>query len=366
MNKVFFLGVLVLAIIGFSTGCSNELDVNGEWKDIGVVYGLLNASESRQIIRVNKAFLDTEAPYTGGETIAQIADSLYYPESITVYLERYNFLNTNTGKPEGFENSVALTRALASEIGLPAKDPGIFSNDPYYVYYTDVQINPLKFYQVKFTTESGEVITASTPVVESFDVILPIQPPSGGMFFSNTSSNTFVWKKPANAFAFDVVLNIQYDEIDELDYTIVEPKSLDIVLESNKHISEFSSTGVANLNYSLDWDDFLNQLSNKIQVKTGIFRQLKTMSFKVYGGSQQLYNYYQIALASQSSINNGSANDPYTNVENGVGLLASTNVASRTYDQFHVQTLEDLSCNSITADLKFAPSTESPNWPYCQ
>ncbi|MBK9627952.1 MAG: hypothetical protein IPO56_09700 [Flavobacteriales bacterium] len=38
-------------------GCSSELDINAPYKDITIVYGLLDSHDPIQFIKVNKAFL---------------------------------------------------------------------------------------------------------------------------------------------------------------------------------------------------------------------------------------------------------------------------------------------------------------------
>ena len=49
--------LLGFALILFS-GCDNEVDINADWKETIVVYGLLNPNDSIQYIKVNKAFLN--------------------------------------------------------------------------------------------------------------------------------------------------------------------------------------------------------------------------------------------------------------------------------------------------------------------
>ena len=66
--------------------CSNDFDLVDTWKDIPIVYGLLNVNDSVQYIRVEKAFLDEE---TSALVIAQEPDSLYYG-NISVELEERN------------------------------------------------------------------------------------------------------------------------------------------------------------------------------------------------------------------------------------------------------------------------------------
>ena len=82
MKKLLLL-LPVLALI--LSQCSNDFDVTADWKEIPVVYAFLNPKDSAHYIRVEKAFLD---PETSAYTIADIADSLYYPaDAIAVFIE---------------------------------------------------------------------------------------------------------------------------------------------------------------------------------------------------------------------------------------------------------------------------------------
>jgi hypothetical protein len=79
MNKMG--AILVLLATCFFTSCKNDVEINGEWKDISVVFGLLNQSDTAHYVRISKAFLGE------GDALvfAQQFDSLYYrPELLEV------------------------------------------------------------------------------------------------------------------------------------------------------------------------------------------------------------------------------------------------------------------------------------------
>ncbi|MEL6651823.1 MAG: hypothetical protein AAFQ87_13555 [Bacteroidota bacterium] len=53
----FYSGCVALLLMGLLNACSTEVKLNAEPKDIWVVYGILNANDSVQYIRVSRAFL---------------------------------------------------------------------------------------------------------------------------------------------------------------------------------------------------------------------------------------------------------------------------------------------------------------------
>ena len=55
--------------------CDNELDVAAQWKEIAIVYALLDPKEDVNYIRIQRAYLDEK---TGALSFSDIPDSLYF------------------------------------------------------------------------------------------------------------------------------------------------------------------------------------------------------------------------------------------------------------------------------------------------
>ena len=50
--------LLLATILGlFVASCKKDLNINDEWKEITVVYGLLNVNDSIHYVKITKAFL---------------------------------------------------------------------------------------------------------------------------------------------------------------------------------------------------------------------------------------------------------------------------------------------------------------------
>ena len=67
--KRIYLILSVFSILFIS--CETDVDVNAEWEEIVVVYGLLDQGQELQFVKVNKAFLGDDAAYI----MAQQSDS---------------------------------------------------------------------------------------------------------------------------------------------------------------------------------------------------------------------------------------------------------------------------------------------------
>ncbi|KAA3638695.1 MAG: hypothetical protein DWQ02_04770, partial [Bacteroidetes bacterium] len=74
MDYMKNIGLILLATLSI-TACTTDFQLEGEWKDIPVVYGFISVADTAHYIRVEKAFLE---PGGDANQIAQIADSLYY------------------------------------------------------------------------------------------------------------------------------------------------------------------------------------------------------------------------------------------------------------------------------------------------
>ena len=73
MNRFYvFLAAIFLAFAFVS--CDKDLQINDDYKDITIVYGLLNPNDSLSYIRIEKAFLSDGDIFQA----AQIPDSNLY------------------------------------------------------------------------------------------------------------------------------------------------------------------------------------------------------------------------------------------------------------------------------------------------
>src|ERR1700722_3574820 len=138
---------LALAVIGF-TGCSNNLNVNAPYKDITVVYGLLDQNDTTHYIRINKAFLGQG----NANTMAQVYDSINYPAgALTVSLQDYD---PNGDPPTNLP--------LSTTMNIPVS-PGVLSYPNQIEYYTKAALNPNDLFKLVITNnQTGKVVTGST------------------------------------------------------------------------------------------------------------------------------------------------------------------------------------------------------------
>src|ERR1051326_8629009 len=108
MKKIFFL--LPIIASAFFSGCNNDIDINEQWKEIPVIFGLLDQSDSVQYIKINKAFLGK----ANALVMASNYDTVSYGNVLDVKIKEVS------------NNVVINTFTLQQDSGI-AKDPGVFA-----------------------------------------------------------------------------------------------------------------------------------------------------------------------------------------------------------------------------------------------
>ena len=82
MKKIF---ILLSIFVFLFISCETDFDVNAEWKETTVVYGLLDASADTQYIKINKAYLGEG----DAMMMAQYSDSINFnPNDLEVKLHK--------------------------------------------------------------------------------------------------------------------------------------------------------------------------------------------------------------------------------------------------------------------------------------
>src|SRR5687768_1893340 len=112
MRNLLFI-MLAAIFLTQATGCSEDFEVAAPYKDITIVYGLLDVKDTAHYIRIQKAFLDESKSAIG---MAKEADSSFYNQLDVKVLE------LNSGS---LTKLIQLTRVDLADEGYP-KDPGSF------------------------------------------------------------------------------------------------------------------------------------------------------------------------------------------------------------------------------------------------
>ena len=300
--------------------CSTDVELYADYKDIPVIYGLLDAKADTNFVRINRAFSSSNDHPINAYEVALIADSCNYPGKLDARIIGYKI---------GFGNQyMPFDTIYLDTITIHDKDMGIFYAPHQKVYYTTEtfrQNDDNNHYKYRLAIyKDNDTITSETGIVggENFK-ILTFQT----SFISDSTSNTakITFKPADNAAVYDVKMFFNYKEKrgSTMEYKQVKwdfgTKSIDEL-----HYED----GTYEVSYGMNSLFYL--LEAAIGADTiGVTRYFdeEPIDIVIAAGGEELYNYIQI----NSQAGGLSQTIPdYTNVSGGYGVFSSRINLSRT------------------------------------
>ena len=319
--KKLFLSLSLLASLAFFNACTTDVELYADYKDIPVVYGLLDASQDTNFIRINRAFSGNNDNPINAAEVALIADSSNYPGKLRAYIEEYTQGYGGHYQPTGYTIEL-------DTITIHDKEDGIFYSPNQKVYWTDqpfhVNTETAKYRYKIFVHKGNDTITAETNMVggENFKIITESL---GFMAEENDFTGKIKFRLADNAVFYDIKMVFYYRESvnggpltdKQVSYSF-GVKTLDDLTQENDWV------------YSASYG--MNTLFNLLETAIGgdtvinenhpnVFRYFDEKPMKVFlsAGGDELYNYIQI----NSQTGYAQSVPDYTNVNGGYGVFSS-------------------------------------------
>ncbi len=298
MKKITFL--FLLSSILFSS-CETDFTVNADWKEVTVVYGLLDQSQEKQYIRINKAFLGNENAYV----MASVADSINYnPNNLEVKIEKLSA-----------SGNVLATKILTDTIMF--KEDGLFSVEEniIYVFDTDNFLNEEKEYKLTITNKiSGNIISSQTKLIHNLSLMSAFNNSAYKMgFYSQTgdfSNTTIEWTHSKNAAIYQMTLFVSYTEYGA--DTIVK------TVQKVYPIIEYD--GNPNMSQQITGEEFFNLLAYNIPSSTTVNRRINNLDVLFSVGTADLNTYINLNEPPTGIV---QERDLFTNIDGGIGLFTA-------------------------------------------
>lgn len=358
--------ILLFFLFGI-TACETDFDVTSDWKEIPIVYGLLDRSNSVQYIRINKSYLGE----VDALDAAQVLDSLYFDESMEVRIKSFRFgIGSNPDNPNlfnyqdniNYDRNDVLERVRLEDEGYEKED-GTFANDPAYVYKYTRQLDEDRGYVLEFTTPAGEKIRAFTPIVEDIKITRPQEGSNLNLEIANNSEDFEVrWNNADNASIFDITFDLVYSEAPTIDLENDVFKSIVWTPVRNYDVEQ-AAIGTNYYSRSIQKESFYNYLNSVIPKDDSKLRFLQSLRIKVFGANEEYRNYIN-ANAAQTGISSGQVKPEYSNIDGGLGIFSTVSESQVSIIQFLNE--DEWACEyDIISELNFAPSEGNTNWPYC-
>lgn len=311
--------------------CKKELNVNADWKDITVVYGLLNQNDTAHYLRITKAFLGPG----NALDFAKIPDSSYYHDSLAVRMEEWN-------------GSTLLKTFLFRDTLLTDKEAGdsVFYFPEQIVYKTKGTLNVDNIYRIFIVnTNTGKEITAETELVHPFTIERPLPPPAKATFQAGKTTQT-IWYTAQNGRRYQLLIRFHYIEYQIADTSQKEDKYVDWLIFSN--IKSQNLDGGVKMEYPVSGDAFFIVLGGNIPVNPNVTRAARDAEYIFTVAADDLNTYMEVTEPSNSLI---QERPPFTNIVNGIGLFSSR--YNNRVDNSRVLQISDMT----KAELKTNPNT---------
>lgn len=276
------------------------------WKDIPVVYGLINRVDSAQYIRVEKLFVDEDIPAV---EMAKVADSIYY-QNVKVSL-----INL-TSKRE-----VELLKVDGTSEGY-VRNPGPFVQVPNFLYKLKTTQLPMSggdSILLKIDRGDGKaLITSRIQLIRDFDFT---SPPSTNreVQFKPEFPQTFSWQKPKSSQIFDFDIIVVVQETNTVSGSVLV-KPLRWVLKKGDLANSVTVGGL----------QFYNFLKENLVVDPALKREVLRLDFMVRAGGPEVYDFNTIVNAN-TGITASQEIPRYSNMSEGFGLFSSIHRTERSF-----------------------------------
>jgi hypothetical protein len=323
MNKLLFSFLLIITI-GFIS-CETDIDVNAEYKDIPVVYAIINPADTTKsieanpdypnhYIKINKAFLGDASALD----LAADANNFNYNDGdLDVTIEEIDASGAVV-------NSYLLTRTV-NEI---PKDQGIFDNSTNVLYkFIEPNINRDNTYRLNiYNTVLDKEITAETEIVNEIIVSDPVNTGQKFSFWigtlagGNENAKTIKVTTKPDVGRVSAKFIFNYYDVYKLS-SGKDSVARSVVMPLGETITT-TSLGEESLEWEIKGGTFFENVASAVpDMPTDLsHRRLNNISLEFAVAGTDLNTYMQVNAPS-TSVNQDKPS--YTNVTNGLGVFSS-------------------------------------------
>ena len=321
MKKHIFL-FSVLAGLTLLNACSTDVDLYAEYKDVPIIYAMLDSRADTNYVKITRAFCGTNDNPIDANEVALIYDSSNYPGKLDARI--YELKNTYSGTYEPTGRVMVLDTMMIHD-----KEMGTFYAPDQMVYYTtepfnaNTESNKYK-YRLVVVKPDGDTLTASTNMVgdEEFSIM------SAGVNFQLAPTDDLgriFFRADGTAALYEVAMQFNYWE--QLAGHEMKLKHIRRAF-GTRTIDQFihNAGNSYYLEYSQNW--LFNTLALAIGGDTivdpdhpNVVRYADDFVISISAAGEDLYYYY--------TSNHAQLDSPvgfvsiYSNIKGGYGLFSS-------------------------------------------
>jgi|GEM_PF-1527572 len=347
--------LLALGIVGLLTACDNDLKINADWKDVPVVYGLLNVEDTVHYIKLNKAFLGEQDMMV----MAQDFYSLHYhPDTIGLRLVEYQKIGNQ------FEVRSIIQMEPTEEI---VKPPGDFHSDRQIIYKTSEEINMNRFYDAEVYRKSVNAVIAHCTIPVQMVKPINFSKPSQGIPLNMVPGSypaKAEWNTVSGGKLYEMKMLMRYVEQIKADLSDTVHKSIEWVFPIKQALNLLGGDEMVII---IDADQFLAFIAANIEENPNVYRQVQGMQaaqvptgfaishscldFTLNVAGDELSTYLLLNESSSSIVTD---RPEYSNIENGIGIFSSRSQDYISGVRINNSTNYEIATHELTNHLNFA------------
>ena len=316
----------LLVYIGFLLGlfsCSTDVDIYADYKEIPVVYGLIEAKADTNYVKITRAYCGSNDNPINALEVAQVYDSSNYPGKLDAYVVELKSTDEGqTYQPTG-------RRFFLDTLTVHNKAFGVFYAPHQLIYYTTEHFNTKQGnnkyrYRLYVVPPYHDTVTAETSVAGGNVSVSQAQ-----ISFQSTPSNAvsrLTFMSADEAVLYEIGMRFEYWESHsgqpmtkkQIEWSY-EPRTLEMFEKVE------NTDNLYRLYYSV------NTLFNLMETAIGndtvwdadhpnVIRQMGDFTVFIAAAGEDFNNFYQFLQSTQSGL---SLSTEYTNIEGGCGLFSS-------------------------------------------
>lgn len=344
--------LILFAFVGLITlnSCETDFSLNGDYKRIPVVFGLLDQSDSIHYIKITRTFLGDG----NNNEFAQIPDSSYFDAVDAQIIEFDN--NVETGRVWQLTDTI-----------IPNKESGTFYAPNQKVYmFIETELDETMEYKLVADLDEGDYsIDAKTELIEGFKYSFLVTQQGYTMSFGTPTSSSANGNYPnlvtsydqgKHASLYNTRLIFSYRE------TLLDGSTVDKAISWSKGDEEEEkpeNPGTGTLNFG--GEEFYVFIQNNISTDANVTkRQFLGMGIETSMAHTEFAKYMEI---SQPTSSIAQSSPQYTNINSkdgdALGLFSSRNIVSINNIGLSPGSIQELCTGQYTGSLNFCSNNAS-------
>jgi hypothetical protein len=340
-----FLPILIAA--GTLMGCSTELDINAPYKDITVVYGLLNMRDSVQFIKINKAFLGEGNAFD----YAQIPDSNEYGEGDITYAKIFRKQNGIRVDSFPLRDTVLGNRLPGTFYGPEQRFYYFVENQTFSLPQSQIQVYLQQDSDYEMEVEvRGQRLRAETPIVNDFSIFATVQEPNVEVNLMSPTGGSYGsyqvrWTSSRDCKRFEVSYRFNFLEIRGQD-TLRKAVTQRVGTRVTQNSQNPEQMGLF-----IDGELFFSTIATVVPFDATVDKRLFTgLDFLISVANDDFHTFLTLSEPISGIVED---RPEFTNVENGLGIFAGRYTKNVIGKRLNPATMNELYNGPYTGNRRF-------------